>query len=139
MREFGSLPAGCCSWNSYVFLLVNSAARSGVEVRSQCLRILQRQRHKFAEGVLLLYSAERIELYTEDLHRLPASVYRSNKVHTAIVSDLGTVTEVVLFAGERPVHLVVTIVRSPLKNPFPLVDAEEGVRVLVTGQEIVLI
>ena len=138
MREFGSLPAGCCSWNSYVFLLVNSAARSGVEVRSQCLRILQRQRHKFAQGVLLLYSAEKIEIYTEDLHRLPASVYRSNKVHTAVVSDLAAVTEVVLFAGERPVHLLVTIVRSPLNNPFPLVDAEDGVRV-VTGQEIVLI
>jgi hypothetical protein len=119
-------------------MLVNSAARSGVEVRSQCLRILQRQRHKFAQGVLLLYSAERVEIYTEDFHRLPASVYRSNKLHTAVVTNLAEVTEMLLFAGEKPVHLMVTIVRSPLKNPFPVINAEEGVRV-VTSQEIFLI
>jgi hypothetical protein len=51
---------------------------------------------------------------------------------------LAEVTEMLLFAGEKPVHLMVTIVRTPLKNPFPVINAEEGVRV-VTSQEIFLI
>lgn len=107
-------------------------------MRAQCFRLVQRQHHKLSEAVLLLYSQDRIELYGEDMARVPASVYRSSKYHAAVVSSLGEVSELVVVAGERPVQLLLTLVRSPLRNPFPVVSAEEGVRV-ASQQETVLI
>jgi hypothetical protein len=72
------------------------------------------------------------------MSRVPASIYRSTKYHAAVVSSLASVSEMVLFAGDRPVHLLLTLVRSPLRSPFPVVSAEEGVRV-ASQQETVLI
>jgi hypothetical protein len=105
-------------------------------VRNDCFRIVQRQRHRFREAVLLLSSQERIELYAADLTRIPTSNYRSANAYASLVSSLAEVEEMVLLAGERPVHILLTTIRSPLRNPFPIVAAEEGVR--VSGEGVVM-
>lgn len=94
-----------------------------------CFRIVQRQRHKFRDAVLLFSSQERIELYANDLTRIPTSNYKSSTAYASVVSSLAEVDEMVLLAGERPVQILLTTIRSPLKNPFSVLGTEEGVRV----------
>lgn len=121
--------AECSSWRSYVPVGLNSTERSRTEVRDNCYRIVQRQRHKFRDAVLLLSSHERIELYANDLTRIPTTNYKSSSAYASVVSSLAEVDEMVLLAGERPVQILLTTIRSPLRNPFPVLGAEEGVRV----------
>lgn len=110
-------------WRSYVSVGLNSTEKS-VEVRSNCYRIVQRQRHKYHQAALLFYSLDRIELLGEGLHRIPSSYYRSNKYHTNVITNLKNTNDILLLAGDRPVYILLTIVRSPLHNPFPVVNSE---------------
>lgn len=103
---------------------LNSTERSRTEVRDNCFRIVQRQRHKYRDAVLLLTSQESIELYANDLTRIPTSNYKSSNAYASVVSSLAEVDEMVLLAGERPVQIFLTTIRSPLKNPFPVLGAE---------------
>jgi hypothetical protein len=107
-------------------------------VKGSCYRIVQRQRHRFHQAVLIFYSVDRIELFGEALQKIPSSNYHSGKYHTNVLTNLREVNEIILMAGEKPVHLLLTIVRAPLSNPFPTVSAEDGARA-VTQQETVLI
>lgn len=88
LERSGRASAECYFWKRWVIVGLNSSENWNVEVRANCYRIVQRQRHKFTQAVLLLYSTEKIQLYGEDMRRVPTSSYHSSRYYTAVITNL---------------------------------------------------
>jgi|688.fasta_scaffold1825219_1 hypothetical protein len=97
---------------------INSLERNRLEAKSPCLRLVQRQRYKFKNAALIIYSQEKIELFGQDMEVIPSSNYQSSKYFTSVITNLRNINEIIIMSNDRAVFFMQTSIRSPLSDPF---------------------
>ena len=97
---------------------INSLGRNKFEGKSPCLRLVQRQRYKFKNAALIIYSHEKLDLFGQDMETIPSSNYQNSKYYTSVITNLKNINESIIMSNDRAVYFLLTPIRSPMSDPF---------------------